>query len=376
VSWEVNHIFGLFLVIHDLAHLQILQGHLHQADQTYRQALQQVLERSGHQPAMGPAYVGRGNLEREWNHLDAATSLLQEGIKLCEQTGNTQVILQAYIGLAFIHQAQGDAVGASAMMRQAVQRAERLHLSQSRGAREVDAAQAWLSLMQGDETAALGWVQRCGLSVDLDLNHLREREYLTLVRVLITQRRLDEAKQWLASLLQLAEAQGRTGSVIEILMLQAEALHASGEANQAIERLSRALSLAEPEGYIRLFVDEGLPMAHLLVQMRHRPPGDRPGSTHYREHLLALLGRTHDEDVSHSAVAVPGSGTYPLGGPLSERELEVLRLIVAGYSNREIADRLVIAVSTVKWYVNAIYGKLQVESRTKAIARARELNIV
>ncbi len=189
-------------------------------------------------------------------------------------------------------------------MRQAVQSAERLHLSQSRGAREVDAAQAWLSLMQGDETAALGWVQRCGLSVDLDLNHLREREYLTLVRVLITQRRLDEAKQWLASLLQLAEAQGRTGSVIEILMLQAEALHASGEANQAIERLSRALSLAEPEGYIRLFVDEGLPMAHLLVQMRHRPPGDRPGSTHYREHLLALLGRTHDEDVSHSAVAV------------------------------------------------------------------------
>src|SRR6266566_6448711 len=176
VSWEVNHIFGLFLVIHDLAHLQILQGHLHQADQTYRQALQQALERSGHQPAMGPAYVGRGNLEREWNHLDAATSLLQEGIKLCEQTGNTQVILQAYIGLAFIHQAQGDAVGASAMMRQAVQRAERLHLSQSRGAREVDAAQAWLSLMQGDETAALGWVQRCGLSLDLDLNHLRERE--------------------------------------------------------------------------------------------------------------------------------------------------------------------------------------------------------
>src|SRR6266699_6312462 len=272
VSWEVNHLYVVFLVAHDLAHVQILQGHLHQAEQTYRKALQLAIERSGHQPAFGPAYVGRGNLEYEWNHLDAATFLLQEGIKLCEQTGNTQVILQAYIRLAFIHQAQGDAVGASAMMRQAVQRAERLHLSQSRGAREVDAAQAWLSLMQGDETAALGWVQRCGLSVELDLNHLREREYLTLVRVLITQRRLDEAKQWLASLLQLAEAQGRTGSVIEILMLQAEALHASGEMNQAMERLSRALSLAEPEGYIRLFVDEGAPMAQLLVQMRPRPP--------------------------------------------------------------------------------------------------------
>ena len=376
VSWEVNHIFGLFLVIHDLAHLHILQGHLHQADQTYRQALQQALERSGHQPAMGPAYVGRGNLEREWNHLDAATSLLQEGIKLCEQTGNTQAILQAYIGLAFIHQARGDAGGASALMQQAVQRAERQNPSQTRGTKEVEAAQAWLFLMQGDEAAALGWVQRCGLSVDQDLNHLREREYLTLVRVLIAQHRLDEAVKWLANLLQLAEAQGRTGSVIEILMLQAEALHASGEVNQAIERLSRALSRAEPEGYIRLFVDEGVPMARLLVQLHARRKSDQPGSLGYREKLLALLGRTHVEGLPHLAAGVAGLGTYPLSEPLSERELEVLRLIGAGCSNREIADRLVIAVSTVKWYVNAIYGKLQVESRTRAIARARELNIM
>jgi LuxR family maltose regulon positive regulatory protein len=196
---------------------------------------------------------------------------------------------------------------------------------------------------------------------------------LTLVRVLIAQRRLDEAKQWLATLLQLAEAQGRTGSVIEILILQAEGLYASGEMKQAIERLSRALALAEPEGYIRLFVDEGVPMAHLLEQMR-RARADQPGSTRYREHLLAELHRAgHATD---STVAVPSSGMDLFGEALSERELEVLRLIVAGCSNREIADRLVIAVSTVKWYINAIYGKLQVESRTKAIARARELNIV
>jgi len=357
--------------------LQITQGHLHQADQTYRQALQLAIQRGGHQPALGPAYVGRGNLEREWNHLDAATSLLQEGIKLCEQTANTGVIVQASTGLAFIKQARGDTDGASAMMQQAVQRAERQHLSQSRSTQEVEASQAWLSLIQGDEAATLRWVHRCGLSVDQELNPLREREYLTLVRILIAQHKLDEAVQWLGNLLQLAEAQGRTGSMIELLMLQAEALHASGEMKQAMERLSRSLSLAEPEGYIRLFVDEGAPMAQLLVQMRIRKPDDRSGSMHYREHLLALLGRAHDEDVLHSAVAaVPGSGTYSLSEPLSERELEVLRLIVAGCSNREIADRLVIAVSTVKWYVNAIYGKLQVESRTKAIARARELNIV
>jgi LuxR family transcriptional regulator, maltose regulon positive regulatory protein len=117
-------------------------------------------------------------------------------------------------------------------------------------------------------------------------------------------------------------------------------------------------------------------MTHLLVQMRARRPGEQHGSPRYRDHLLALLDSALDEGTTLSATAVPGPGMHPIGEPLREREMEVLRLIVAGCSNREIADHLMIAVSTVKWYVNAIYGKLQVESRTKAIARARELNIV
>ena len=375
VCWEVDHLYTVFMVTHDLAHVQKLQGHLHLANQTYRQALQQARERGGDLPAGGPAYVGQGNLEYEWNHLDAATSLLQEGITLCERTGNGRAILQAHLTLAFIKQAQGDMGGANAIMQQVVQLTERQHLSQYRNA-QAEASWAWLSLLQGDEAAVLRWLQHCGLSIDRPVSHLHEREYLTLVRVLIAQHRLDEAKQWLANLLHLAKAQGRKGSVIELLMLQAEALQASGEVKAAIERLSQALFLAEPEGYIRLFVDEGVPIAHLLVQMHRRPPGDQSGSPHYREHLLLLLGGAQNEDVSHEAFAISGPGTYPLDEPLSERELEVLQLIVEGCSNREIADRLVIAVSTVKWYVNALYGKLQVESRTKAIARARELHIV
>ncbi|HLZ63376.1 MAG TPA: LuxR C-terminal-related transcriptional regulator [Ktedonosporobacter sp.] len=375
ISWEVDHLYTVFMVIHDLAHVQKLQGHLHQADQTYRQALQQAQERGRDLPAVGPAYVGRGNIEYEWNRLDAATSLLQEGIKFCERTGNGRAIIQAHITLAFIKQAQEDVEGASAIMQQVVQITEQQRHSRHRNA-QVEAFAAWLSLMQGEEAATLRWLQRCDLSLDREISHLREREYLTLVRVLIAQRRLDEARQWLANLLRLAEAQGRTGSVIEILILQAEALHASGGANQALEHLSRALALAEPEGYIRLFVDEGEPMSHLLAQMHRRLPGNQPGSARYRERLLALLGGAHDKDESHSSLAASRAGMSSLVEPLSERELEVLRLIVAGCSNREIADRLVIAVSTVKWYVNAIYGKLQVESRTKAVARARELNIM
>src|SRR5947209_3828823 len=172
VSWEVDHLYTVFMVTHDLAHVQKLQGQMHRADQTYRHALQQALERGGDLPAIGPAYVGGGNLEYEWNHLDAATSLHRNA--------------------------------------------------------QLEAIWVWLYLMQGDEAAVLRWLQHCDLSLDREVSHLREREYLTLVRVLITQGRLDDAKQWLANLLQLAEVQGRTGSMIELFMLQAEALHASG----------------------------------------------------------------------------------------------------------------------------------------------------
>ena len=380
VSWEVGHLYCVFMVAHDLAHVQKLQGHLHQADSTYRQALQRVLEWGGDLPATGPAYVGRGNLQYEWNHLDAATSLLQEGIKLCERSGNGRVILQAHITLAFIKQAQGDTDGASAMMQTMVQVTERQRLSRHRGA-QVEASLAWLFLMQGDEAAVLRWLQRCGLSLGQELTHLREREYLTLVRVLIMQRKLDEAMKWLGNLLQLAEAQERMGSVIEILMLQSEVLQSYGEVKQAMERLSRALALAGPEGYIRLFVDEGVPMAHLLMQMRnHQHAGQRSTLDHipldYIKKLLAASDTSSSQSGSQPPGQIFGSVSRTPVEPLSARELEVLGLIVAGYSNQEIADQLIIALSTVKWYVNALYGKLQVESRTKAIARARELRIV
>jgi LuxR family transcriptional regulator, maltose regulon positive regulatory protein len=371
VSWEVQHPYGLFLVIYDLAHLQILQGQLSQADQTCRQALQQTQEQGGNQPARGPALVVRGQLAREWNELDLATSLLQEGITLCEQSANTRVLVHAYIELALIQQARGETTGARALMQQAVQRAERQRIAPSRGTQEVEAFQAWLFLLQGDEASSFRWLQSSGLSLEQDVTHVREREYLTVVRILITRHRLDEAIKWLAHLLPLAETQGRAGSVIELLMLQAEALQAFGEVHQALEHLARALTLAEPEGYLRLFVDEGLPMTQLLQQMRRRWPDQQP---HYRDHLLALLGSATDAGLPHPAVAGPGGPPQSLA--LSDRELAVLRLIVAGYSNQEIANRLVIAVSTVKWYINTIFSKLQVESRAKAIARARDLHLV
>jgi LuxR family maltose regulon positive regulatory protein len=193
-----------------------------------------------------------------------------------------------------------------------------------------------------------------------------------------------EAMELLECLLQAAEEGKRTGSIIEILLLQALARQMQGDISAALVPLERALSLAEPEGYVRIFVDEGPPMAVLLAKLHeHSRKRPRAALTNvplaYIERLLALLrGERVQEGISPAATS--SSSALPpaqsLLDPLTERELEVLRLIAAGLSNRDIAARLVLALSTVKSYVNTIYGKLQVESRTQAVARARALHLL
>jgi len=160
------------------------------------------------------------------------------------------------------------------------------------------------------------------------------------------------------------DARGRKGIVIETTMLKALALQATGDIARATTALEQALSLAEPEGYIRLFVDKGEPMRLLLQRMRAE--GER--MKEYAAQLLAAFGR---EGLQPSPVIL-----QPLVEPLSERELEVLRMIAEGLSNQEIADRLVVAPSTVKTHINNLYGKLGVNSRVQAATRARELNLL
>ena len=170
--------------------------------------------------------------------------------------------------------------------------------------------------------------------------------------------------QKLDSLLQVAEAAVQTGSVVELLALKALALRAQGQSAQAMTMLERALTLAEPEGYLRIFVDEGEPMKLLLQKIR----AEGGGMKDYVDQLLSAF----EERVFH-----PSSlGPQPLVEPLSERELEVLRLIADGLSNAEIAGKLVIAQGTVKRHINNIYGKLGVQSRTQAVARSRELGLL
>jgi LuxR family maltose regulon positive regulatory protein len=239
------------------------------------------------------------------------------------------------------------------------------------------AMRAHVELAQGNLTAALRWVDASGLSTDdADLSYPREREYLTLARVRIAEARtnpaghehlgtgslLQHALSLLTRLLEDAEAKARMSSALEILLLRALAFAAQGNGKEALTSLERALLLAEPAGYIRLFLDEGEPMVALLRQAYAR--GIAPG---YVAILLSASGE--------QTLAAP-SRSGSLVEPLSERELDVLQLLVTGLSNTAIARELVITVGTVKRHVNSIYSKLGVNSRTQAVARAHTLRLL
>ena len=238
--------------------------------------------------------------------------------------------------------------------------------------RTLAALKARLWVQQGRLANAQNWADEQGLSVDDDLSYLHEFDHITLARLLIARYRheqeencLQGAVALLERLRQAAEAGGRMGSVLEILVQQAMAAEAQGHIAEALIPLEQALTLGEPEGCIRTFVDAGPPLAKLLARMKAE--GRRQKA--YVSQLLVAFGM--GKVIQPSAASV-----QPLVEPLSERELEVLQLVAEGLSNREIAERLFVALSTVKGHNRVIYGKLNVSRRTEAVARARELGLL
>jgi LuxR family maltose regulon positive regulatory protein len=218
----------------------------------------------------------------------------------------------------------------------------------------------------------MGWVTRAKLSVHDDLSYLREFEHVTLARVLIArhgapggERSATEALGLLERLRTAAEAGGRIGSVIEILVLHALAQRAIGSLRGALDSLTQALALAEPEGYLRVFVDEGSAMRELL---RHATARGLAGE--YTRRVLAAF------DAPRQPVIPSNGSTVGLLQPLTTREQEILRLIAAGLRNQEIADHLSISAATVKRHIANTYGKLGVGHRTEALARAAELKLL
>lgn len=300
---------------------------------------------------------------------------------------DVNVVALGFISLARLHQARGEHRAAISVLEDFAQFASQQNFVAPLLA-HGEAARARVWLAQGDLAAAVRWAEESGLRADDEPNYPKEGVYLVLVRVLIARGRedpegpyLDDALDLLDRLLQAAEAGGRNGSVIEILILQALSLHARREISGALAALERALALAQPEDYVRVFVDEGAPMEALLTELLKV----RRKEDHGTQHLPSLdyarwLFAAFESPQVGTALPVPSGYTSEQNQSLPEhltaREKKVLALIAEGLSNQEIAAQLFIATSTVKWYVHSIFRKLEVESRTKAVARARELHLI
>jgi LuxR family maltose regulon positive regulatory protein len=377
-----------------MAYQQAKQGRLHKAHATLLDALALAVGPDGSQlPAAGLPYVKLGDLMREWDELETARKYLEKGIDLCIQWGHADALVTGYTTLARVQLAQNDLDRA----RETFRKAERLARQT-----EVDPwAVCWIDdcrlrlwLAAGDLASAVSWAQTSGLTPNDQLSFVRDLEHVNLARVSLAQGLqqpdgpfLKEALALLARLLQAAEGAGWVSRTLEILVLQSLAFNASGEQQAALAALSRALTIAEPEGYKSVFLDEGRPIAQLLTRLE-----EQGIESQYARDLLAALAQRTETKLQltgsttssihipqHLAVQPPkklSSVDQPLIDSLTERELQVLRLLDTSLSQQQIAAELHIAVSTVRTHIRNIYSKLDVHRRYEAVQIAKQAGLL
>jgi LuxR family transcriptional regulator, maltose regulon positive regulatory protein len=333
-----------------LGNVQETENQLYLAAETYRRVLQ--LAGESPQPAACDAHLGLARLCYEWNDLEAAEQHGQQSLHLARQIENADRVVACQVLLARLKLTQGDPAGAAALLAEADWSARQQNFVHRLP--EVAAAQVLLLLRQGNLAAAAELAHVHDLPLGQARVHLAQGDTSAALAVLDPLLRQVEAKAW-------------QDERLKVLVLQAVALEAHGEQDKAVQVLCDALVLAEPAGIIRLFVDEGLPMAHLLSK------GSAIGiMPEYSGKVLVVF----EAEKRRRADTSSRLAAQPLFEPLSRRELEVLHLIAQGLSNQEISERLFLALDTVKGHNRSIFGKLQVQRRTEAIARARELGLL
>ncbi len=356
---DILHVIALSLG--HLGDVQVMQGKLHQAEKTFLSALKTARSLHPHTSGFfGMASIGLGNLAYEWNNLSTAFDYLQAGIQIGKLWNSWECLLPGYIGMAQLHCAQGEWEKAYSSID------ELLNLPEHNVKIFLPTVEAWkalISLRQGDITPATIWGATFDPQVPDDFLLRREQNALILVRLWLRQRKFVEAEELLKHLMAGAEKGGRQGRIIEILILQALTLHAQQQLNAALQVILQAFVMAETEGYVRVFLDEGEPMVVLI-----RKAASRGIAPQYVSRLLSEFDKV-------SGLTLP-TRHQSLIQPLTEREIQVVKLIVAGKSNQEIADALVIALGTVKRHIFNIYSKLDVRSRTECVARARALHLL
>ena len=355
-----------------LADIRVTQGRLLEAIAVYEQSLQTAAE-LGESLIQGTAdlYIGLSDLHHEQGHGEIASQHLLRAEELVEQVALPVSQYRLCLVQARRKRSQGDLVGALNLLDEA---ARLYYQTPLPNVRPVAALKARVWLEQGQLSEVWIWVHERGLSVDDKLCYLDEFEHITLARLLIAQYKdsrvndvILEAIGLLQRLLNGAERGERGGSMIELFILLAMAYQAQGNIPAALISLQQALTLAEPEGYVRIFIDEGGPMVQLLSEaIAHL------GKLDYINKLLLVF----ETKVQKGVASAQGPESELLLESLTPREREVLQLLAAGHSNPEIAARLVIAVTTVKTHVKNIYGKLQVTNRFQAVARVKDLNLL
>lgn len=374
-----------------------LQGRLHKAIESLR-SLQLYIEEHNPKSIYAADYVYLGTIDvlREWNHLAEAEVLARRTLESLEPWNSQNCTCGCATLLARILQAESRLDEAQRVLQLAAQVIQR---NAPFGDIRSDLDSAWVQywLATGELPLAEHWMEEWLKTYNPGdaFSIIKEQDEITLSRVLIAKQQFEEALEVLSRLAESAGAGGRNGRLIDILVLQAKSLYQQKEVSEALRALEKCVTLAEPEGYVRVFVDEGEPMAELLRKLATRPGRTSESSTYSAEYLATLLAAFGSPGEGRSSTSSPRpGGTVLLSGtdragrearsgrsptliePLSERERQVLRLMADGLKNEQIATRLIVALGTVKAHIHNISGKLGAQNRAHAVARAQELNLL
>jgi LuxR family maltose regulon positive regulatory protein len=374
MAQRIGNVWTLAVAVGQMTFATRLRGRLRVTDDAVAQALRVVHERS--EESYGPAGLLESNqagLVYERNDLAGAHELLVHALALLRGWGNPTALTSALWSMARVQLAQGDLAGAEQTLAEADAIVARTPVpAYTRAALAAERVRIWLA--QGRLDEATRWAD----TIDLGdaRSPAREPLGLALARGRLATGRATEAAQVLEGLARDARVAGRFGPLLEVLILNAVAL-ADHSRPAALDRLEEALRLGAPEGYVRTFVNEGEPLRRLLGELIPRWERRRADPTHTPvTYATGLLSAMAAPTVPPEGQPGPVRPVEPLVEPLSARELEVLALVQAGLSNREIAERLVVTVATVKKHLENIHGKLGVHSRTQALARARALGLI
>jgi LuxR family maltose regulon positive regulatory protein len=351
------------------------RGQLHQAAAAY----QQFIAASGSSPVAALALIDLARLRYEWNELEAAAQQAQRGIEFSQRGGNAEIVLASYRVLALIKQAQGDTAAAQAALQDSIQLAEQAGLSPSARWHEL-AYRVQIALL-GDDRAT------CAQLIDqyptLDqVETLPDYLLLSATRAqwLLLQDRRAPCVELLVARYEKASRAEAQNALVETRALQALA---AATHEEALSLLDEALTLAEPEGYVRTFVDLGEPMRMLIAEWRSRnekqtrvaPAKAKSAQLNYTNRLLMTFSESPTFN-TQPAIKNRKSEIGNLAEPLTERELEILRLLPTELSTRELAEQLVVSINTIKTQLKSIYAKLDAHSREEAIEKARALNLL